>query len=166
MNVSRETELSQADPAPDKADGRDRLYPQRPMVAVGAVVWNGEKLLLERRGRPPAERIWALPGGLVELGETASDAVRREVREECGIEVAVGPVLGLFEPIERDLDGRIRYHFVVVDFLAFYRGGELRAGDDAAEVRWVATEELGAYDLQPATRDMIGRALAAVQKYP
>jgi ADP-ribose pyrophosphatase len=88
--------------------------------------------------------------------------LQREVHEECGIEVTVGPVLGLFEPIERDPDGRIRYHFVVVDFLAYYSHGELRAGDDAAEVRWVAPDTLDAYDLRPATRRMIEQALAAI----
>ena len=81
------------------ADRSERLYPHRPLVGVGAVVWDGGRVLLERRGQPPAQGWWSLPGGLIELGETAEDAVRREVREECGIEVEVGPLFGLFEPI-------------------------------------------------------------------
>ena len=89
------------------------------MVGVGAVVWDGARVLLERRGQPPAQGSWAIPGGLVELGETAEDAVRREVLEECGIEIEVGPILGLFQPIERDADDRIRYHFTIIDFLAY-----------------------------------------------
>jgi mutator protein MutT len=133
------------------------------MVGVGAVVWNGDRVLLERRGQPPAQDSWALPGGLIELGESAEEAVVREVREECGIEVRPGPILGLFEPIQREADGRVRYHFVVIDFLAFYRSGELARGDDAAEVRWVAPEDLDRYELTPLGRQMIERALAIVR---
>ncbi len=141
-----------------------RLYPPRPFVAVGAVVWDGRRVLLERRGQPPGQGRWALPGGLIELGETAAAAVRREVREECGIEIEVGPLLGLFEPIQRDEDGRVRSHYTILDFLAHYRSGELRAGDDAAEVRWVEPADLPHYDLSPATAAMIARALALVGK--
>jgi 8-oxo-dGTP diphosphatase len=144
-------------------DRSDRLYPGHPLVGVGAVVWDGSRLLLERRGKPPAQGAWSLPGGLIEVGETAEDAVQREVVEECGIEVTVGPLLGLFEPIDRDQDGRVRYHFVVLDFLARYRNGELRAGDDAADLCWVSPEDLHRYALMPATRAMIDRALALLQ---
>ena len=86
------------------ADQSDRIYPARPLVGVGAVVWDGRRVLLVRRGQPPAQGSWSLPGGLIDVGETAEAAVRREVREECGIEVEVGPVLGIFEPIVRDAD--------------------------------------------------------------
>lgn len=142
----------------------ERLYPRRPLVAVGAVVWDGSRVLLERRGRPPAQGSWVIPGGLIELGETATAAICREVREECGIEIEVGPLLGLFEPILRDEAGRIRYHYTIIDFLAFYRGGALRPGDDAAEVRWVTPDDLPRYELSAATRAMIARALAHMQK--
>lgn len=141
----------------------DRLYPTRPLVAVGAVVWDGRRVLLERRGQPPAQGHWAIPGGVVELGETVVVAICREVREECGIEIEVGPLLGLFEPILRDNDGRIRYHYTIIDFLAYYRAGELRPGDDAADVRWVEPDDLPHYELSAATREMIARALAQVQ---
>ncbi len=140
-----------------------RTYPRRPFVGVGAVVWDGRHVLLERRGRPPAQGSWALPGGLVELGETAEVALQREVYEECGLRVEVGPVLGLFEPIERDPEGRIRYHFLVVDFLAYYVSGQLSAGDDASEVRWVLPDDLNDYALAPAAQQMIGRGLASVR---
>ncbi len=139
-------------------DRSERLYPRRPMVGVGAVVWRDGAVLLERRGQPPAQGSWALPGGLVDVGEKLEEAVRREVREECGIEVAVGPLLGVFEPIQRDEDGRIRYHYVVIDYLATYSGGDLVVGDDAAELCSVAADDLDAYPLLPATRAMIERA--------
>lgn len=144
-------------------DHAARMYPARPLVGVGAVVWDGARVLLERRGQPPAQGAWALPGGLIDVGETAEAAVQREVREECGVEVTVGPVLGLFEPIHRDDDGRIRYHYVVIDFLAYYRSGEAQPGDDAAELRWAAPTELASYALHPATRAMIERALAVAR---
>ena len=148
------------------ADRAERMYPARPLVGVGAVVWNGQQVLLERRGQPPALGAWSLPGGLVETGETAELAVQREVREECNIEVEVGPLLGLFQPILHDPDGRVRYHFVVLDFVAHYRSGEIRAGDDAANLCWVAPADLARYELMPATREMIDRALAIVRTGP
>jgi 8-oxo-dGTP diphosphatase len=144
-------------------DRSARLYPTRPLVGVGAVVWDGSRVLLERRGQPPAQGAWSLPGGLIEIGETVEEAVRREVREECGIEVMVGPLLGVFEPIHRDPDGRVRYHFVVLDFLARYRNGSIRAGDDAAELCWVCPAEFDLFALNPATRSMIERALALIE---
>ncbi len=146
------------------ADDRStRMYPARPLVGVGAVVWDGARVLLERRGQPPGRGAWALPGGLIDVGEMAEAAVQREVREECGIEITVGPVLGLFEPIQRDDDGRIRYHYVVIDFLAHYRSGEARPGDDADELCWVTPDALASYALAPTTQAMIERALALVR---
>ncbi len=143
-------------------DRGDRLYPARPLVGVAAVIWDGARVLLERRGQPPAQGLWSLPGGLIELGEAAESALQREVREECGIEIEVGPLLGIFQPIHRDPDGRVRYHFVVIDFLAYYRGGILRAGDDAAEVRWATPEELAHLEMAAETRAMVDRALALI----
>jgi 8-oxo-dGTP diphosphatase len=132
------------------------------MVGVGAVVWRDGAVLIERRGQPPAQGSWSLPGGLVDTGETLEQAVAREVREECNIEVRVGPLLGVFEPIVRDDDGRVRYHYVVIDYLALYESGDVAIGDDAAELRWVPIDDIGAYPLLPATREMIERARLAV----
>jgi mutator protein MutT len=143
-------------------DRSERLYPKRPMVGVGAVVVRGGDVLLERRGQPPAQGSWSLPGGLVDIGERLEDAVRREVREECGIEIEVGPLLGVFEPLVVDEDGRVRYHYVVLDYLARYVSGEVVIGDDAAELRWAPFDELESYALLPATREMIERARNSV----
>jgi 8-oxo-dGTP diphosphatase len=145
-------------------DRSDREYPARPMVGVGAVVWNGSRLLLVRRGKPPAKDAWSLPGGLIELGETVEEAVRREVREECGIEVAVADLLGVFEPLIREPDGCILYHYVVLDFLAYHQSGEIQVGDDAADAHWVAPSDLPDYNLASATSDMIHLALTRVGK--
>ena len=138
-------------------DRSERLYPRRPMVGVGAVVWRDGSVLLERRGQPPAQGSWSLPGGLVDVGETLEQALTREVREECSIEITVGPILGVFEPIVRDDEGRIRYHYVVIDYLAFYARGEVAIGDDAAELRWVPFNDLGEYALLPETREIVER---------
>lgn len=131
------------------------------MVGVGAVVVRDGQVLLERRGQPPAQYSWSLPGGLVDVGERLSDAVAREVREESGIEIVVGPLLGVFEPIQYADDGRVRFHYVVLDYLATYRSGTLQVGDDAADLRWVSRGELADYELLPATREMIERGLRA-----
>jgi len=155
--------LGQARNGERVSEQSERMYPSRPLVGVGAVVWDGARVLLIRRGHPPAAGAWSLPGGLIELGEAAADAAQREVREECGLEVAVGPVLGVFEPIQRDEQDRVVYHFVVIDFLAHRISGEAQAGDDADEVRWVAPDELAAYPLTEAVRQMIARALDLAQ---
>jgi ADP-ribose pyrophosphatase YjhB (NUDIX family) len=141
----------------------DRTYPTRPMVGVGAVVLKGRQVLLAKRGKPPAQGTWSLPGGLLELGETAEQGVAREVQEETGILVEVGPIIGLFQPIQRDDDDRVRYHFVVIDILAYYRAGDPVAGDDAADLRWVDPQDLPLYNVADATRDMIERGLALAE---
>ena len=120
-------------------------YPGAPVVGVGAVVVDGDSVLLVRRAHPPRQGEWSLPGGKVELGEALEDAVRRELREETGLEVAVGPLVELFDRVHRDDAGRVRYHFVIADYLCRPAGGSLRAGDDAAEVAWVPRDRVPAY---------------------
>ena len=109
-----------------------------PVLCVGAVVVLDGGVVLVRRARPPGAGEWTLPGGRVELGEPLDAAVRREMREELGLEVEVGPVLEIFERIDRDDTGAIRFHYVVVDYVCRAVAGTLRAGDDAADVRLVA----------------------------
>ena len=114
-----------------------REYPDAPVVGVGGVVIRNGEVLLVRRAFPPRQGEWSLPGGRLELGESLVDAARREVREETGIEVEVGPLVDVFDRVHLDAEGRVRYHFVIVDFLCPPVGGVLHAGDDAADARWV-----------------------------
>lgn len=136
-----------------------REYPEHPIVGVAAVVLRAGQVLLVQRGREPARGLWGLPGGMLELGETVAEGVRREVWEECGVEIEVGPLVGVFEPMQRDDAGRLRYHYVVLDYLARYVGGELQAADDADDARWVSPAELEGLPMLVETREMIKRVL-------
>lgn len=118
-----------------------RAYPAHPLPSCHALVRDGDRILLVRRARPPLVGQWGLPGGGVELGETVEQAVVREVREETGLQVEVSRFLGYVDAIERDDAQRVRYHYVISYFEAAVRGGELRAGDDASDVRWVTAAE-------------------------
>ncbi len=140
-----------------------REYPDHPRVGVGAVVLDGARVLLVKRGRKPAEGKWSIPGGLVDLGETTDDAARREVLEECGIKVRLLGVAGVVDRVIRDADGRVRYHYVLVDYAARPEGREICAGTDAAEVRWVPIAEVDRYDTTDGLADMVRRAVAMVQ---
>ncbi len=137
-----------------------REYPEHPIIGVAAIVLRGDDVLLVQRGREPAKGLWGLPGGMLELGETVAEGVRREVLEECGVEVEVGPLVGVFEPMQRDDDGRLRYHYVVLDYLARCVGGELQAADDADDARWVALEALERLPMLAETGAMIKKAAA------
>lgn len=132
-----------------------RLYPQQPLVGVGAVIWRDDRVLLIRRGKPPRQDEWSLPGGRQELGETVAEAARREVVEETGLEVVVRDVIGVVDLIERDEDGRVRFHYTLIDVLAEWHTGEAQAGDDAAEVTWAALDELPRYRLWSETERII-----------
>lgn len=137
-----------------------REYPEHPRVGVGAVVLHEGRVLLVKRGRPPGVGRWSLPGGLVELGETTAEAARREVAEECGISVRVAGVAGVVDRVIRDDGGRIQYHYVLVDYLAYAESDAICAGTDAADACWVSMDELHTFDVTEGMRDMIGRAMA------
>jgi 8-oxo-dGTP diphosphatase len=130
-------------------------YPNHPRVAVGAVVFNEDKVLLVLRGKPPAEKQWSIPGGCVELGETLQEAAEREITEETGIVIQAKKPIYTFDVIEHDEDSLIRFHYVIVDLAADYAGGELRAGDDAVDVRWVSREDLKNLNVSDATRKLL-----------
>jgi len=120
----------------------DRRYPRHPLVGVGALIYEGDRILMVQRGKPPLEGLWSLPGGLVETGESLADAVRREVREETGLEVRPLGVLEIFERIMRDAQGAAEYHYVLIDYVCTVEGGERHAGDDACRAEWVRRREL------------------------
>lgn len=119
-----------------------REYPDRPIVGVGAIVWRGEQILMIRRGKPPRLGQWSLPGGAQQLGETVEEAIRREVREETGLELGAVRFLTTVDLVDRDAEGRVRYHYTLLDYTAEAVEGEPIAGDDAAEVAWFELGEL------------------------
>jgi 8-oxo-dGTP diphosphatase len=131
------------------------IYPTHPQVAVGAVVFKDDRVLLVRRGRAPAKGLWAIPGGSMELGETLQAAAEREIFEETGIKIRAGEPVFTFDVIEKDNDGRIRFHYVIVDMIADYIGGALSPGDDAVEVRWVSAHALNRLNVSPRTLQLL-----------
>jgi 8-oxo-dGTP diphosphatase len=135
-----------------------RQYPTQPIVGAGAVVLDGESVLLVRRGGEPLAGQWSLPGGRLELGETVEQAIVREVREETSLDVEPLQFLGVYDLIDRDAAGAVRYHYVLVDWICTVSGGELRAGDDATEVCWAQRGDLERYTLAGFTRDAIEKA--------
>ncbi|MFO7694725.1 MAG: NUDIX domain-containing protein [Vicinamibacterales bacterium] len=135
-----------------------REYPSRPIVGVGGVVFvDGRVLLVKRRFEPLAGR-WSLPGGALEVGETLAEGLAREMQEETGLDVDVGPVVEVFDRIIRDEHERPRFHYVLVDFLCTARAGAPVAGSDVAEVVLAETGDLARYELTAKTVEIIGRA--------
>ena len=132
-------------------------YPDAPRLAVGAVVFKDKRVLLVKRGRPPAQGQWAIPGGSVKLGETLQEAAEREVLEETGIVIAALKPVYTFDVVDRDGQGRVRFHYVIVDLCAEYKGGDLRPGDDAVAARWVAADELASLGVNARTRSLLQR---------
>lgn len=125
---------------------------------MGAVILERNSVLLVERGRAPLKGYWSLPGGLVETGERLEEAIRREIREETGLEVNLLGVVEIFERIMRDHAGRPEYHYVIVDYLAEPAGGQLRAADDAAQVRWASRRHLHQLSLTPGSLVVIEKA--------
>ena len=136
-----------------------RKFPERPVVGVGAVVLDGERVLLVKRGHEPLKGEWSLPGGAVELGETLEAAIAREVLEETGLAVEVGPVVEVFDRIYPASDGRVEYHYVLVDYLCRALHDRIACGSDADEVRWVKPDELAAYRITEKATSVIHKAL-------
>jgi 8-oxo-dGTP diphosphatase len=136
-----------------------REYPAHPVVGVGAVVVRDGKALIIRRAHEPRKGEWSLPGGLLDLGESLADAACREVKEETGLDVRLGPIIETFDRVHRDADGRIRYHFVIVDYVCWSDAGEAVAGSDAEAVAWVTAGEIDGYGVNAHAKAVILKGL-------
>src|SRR5258706_1887181 len=132
-----------------------REYPNSPLVGVGGIIVQDNRVLLIRRGHAPLMGEWSLPGGVLECGETLREATIREAREETGLTVETGEMLGVYERVIRSEDRRVRYHYVLIDFLCRVVTGDLQSGSDAAGDRWFTREELDGLNLPRDTRDVI-----------
>jgi 8-oxo-dGTP diphosphatase len=141
----------------------NREYPDRPFVGVGAVIIEEGRVVLIKRGHAPAIGEWSIPGGTMEVGETVREAVTREVREETGLIVEAGELLGVFDRVLRDPADRVQFHYVLIDFLCAPTGGHLKAGGDAAETRWFTTEEAAKLPLPADTAGIIRKGLMGRQ---
>ncbi len=140
-----------------------REYPDRPVVGVGGVVISDGRALVVRRGGPPLEGRWSIPGGMLETGETLYEGVRRELAEETGMDVRVVELIEVFERISLDAAGKTKYHFVVLDYLCEAVGGEARAGSDVTDVAWATPSELGRYSLTETATRVIEKAFEMVR---
>ncbi len=139
--------------------GDSRRYPERPIVGVGAIIAERGRVLLVERGQEPLKGIWSLPGGAVEVGEHLRDAVRREAREETGLEIEPLSVVEIFERIMPDAAGRTEYHYVLIDYLCRVLGGELHPASDVSRAAWVKRADLANYTITEGTLGVIEKAL-------
>jgi len=135
----------------------EREFPEHPLVGVGAIIIENARVLLVKRAHPPIQGQWSIPGGVLEVGELVREAAVREAREETGLIVEPGELLGVYDRILHNHEQRVQYHYVLVDFLCRPVGGELLAASDAAEVRWFTREGLPALNLAEDTQDVINK---------
>ena len=129
-----------------------KLYPKRPVVGIGAIIINGDKILLEKRKNSPGKGKWSVPGGLVELGENIEQAVIREVKEETCLDVYEPRLVDIVDHISLDEKGTVKYHFVIVDYLVKVKSGKPKAASDAEALKWVSFNEVEVYDLTESFR--------------
>ncbi|SRR5258708_1347415 len=141
-----------------------REFPEIPLVGVGAVIIEDSRVLLVKRAHPPLQAQWSISGGVLEVGELVREAAIREAREETGLIVEPGELLGVYDRVLRHADQRVQYHYVLIDFLCRRVGGELQAADDATEVRWFGRDELPALKLAEDTLDVIAKGFAKLNK--
>ena len=143
-----------------------REFPEIPLVGVGAVIIDSagkdSRVVLVKRAHPPLQAQWSIPGGVLEVGELVREAAVREAGEETGLVVEPGELLGVYDRVLRDAEERVQYHYVLIDFLCQRISGELRAGSDAAEVRWFTRQELPKLDLAEDTMDVIGKGFRRI----
>ena len=135
-----------------------RRYPARPVPGVGALIIESDRILLVERGREPLQGYWSLPGGAIETGETLEIALRREIREETGLEVAVVHLVEVFERIMTDADGRAEYHYLLIDYICRPTGGVLQAADDASRAEWFTQDQVAGLKITEGTPRVIAKA--------
>jgi mutator protein MutT len=141
-----------------------RLYPNQPIVGVGAVIIQDGRILLEKRKNEPGKGKWSVPGGLVELGENVEQTVTREVKEETGLEVEKPEHIDVVDNIIRDESGKVKYHFVIIDYFMRLKGGTLKAASDAEELKWVSLSDVEKYDLTKTFRAFFQRNRQKLEK--
>ncbi len=141
-----------------------REFPEVPFVGIGAIIIDGDRVLLIKRAKPPQQAQWSIPGGALEVGELVREAAVREAREETGLIVEPGELLGVYDRVLRDAEHRVQYHYVLIDFLCRCVGGTLAAADDAAEVRWFTRAELPALQLAEDTLEVIGKGFEKLRR--
>ena len=134
-----------------------RQYPKRPVVGVGAVILEGDKILLEKRKNMPSKGKWSVPGGLVELGESVENAVVREVKEETGLDVYAPRLVDVVTYVSMGERGAVMYHYVIIDYLVSVKGGKAKAASDADALKWVLFNEVEEYDLTESFRQFFRR---------
>ena len=140
-----------------------REYPKQPLVGVGGVVIRRNQVLLIRRARQPLKGEWSIPGGLVELGEDLAAAVRRELKEETGLDVEPRGIIAVFDRIFRE-GRRVKYHYVIVDYVCRLQGGRLRPASDVLDARWVRREDLPQYKLTEKATEVILKAFELIRR--
>ena len=140
-----------------------RQYPSRPMVGVAGAVLRGDQVLIVQRGRQPAYGLWSLPGGLVKLGEPLHDAVRREIREETGLETEIVDIVAVLDRVIPDHNGQVEYHYVLIDFLCRCETGEPLPGSDALACRFVDLADLPRYSLTTGALTVIHKAMSLIE---
>jgi len=141
-----------------------REYPERPIVGVGGVVVRDERALLIRRGSAPLKGEWSIPGGMLELGETILEGVQRELLEETAIEVRLLDLIEVFERVTRDEAGKLKYHFVILDYLCEAVRGQAQARSDVTDVAWVRQSELNDYSLTPTATRVVQKAFEIARR--
>ena len=139
-----------------------REYPDRPFVGVGVIVFRNQKVLLVKRNKDPNKGHWSIPGGRQMLGETIAEAAQRELLEETGVKVDQLLLVDVVDAIIPDVEGKIKYHYTLVDYMGQWQSGESRPGDDAQEVKWVRLNELSSYSLLEKTMNIIQKATTMI----
>ena len=148
--------------AAKKSTPGDRRYPARPIVGIGIVIWRGDKVLLVKRGKPPRQGEWGLPGGVQNVGETIMAAAVREAREETGLDITPLGIITALDGISKDKNGKVEFHYTIIDIAAESREGEAEAGDDVSDVRWATVDEVDTLCAWPEVLRVV--RLSLVQK--